>query len=71
MSVKHKTSTPGTGLSGAGGSLVGLKSRADLKGEVDAQRRKAEIKGRMERRAEEKELREMLGGMSGDSRLDG
>ena len=55
------------GVQGAGGSLMasGVRSRGDLKGEVDAQRRKAELRGRVERRAEERELREMLGGLGG------
>jgi hypothetical protein len=48
---------------------MGYKSRGDLKGEVDAQRRKAELRGRMERRQEEKELREMLGGLGGDMEM--
>lgn len=58
----------GPGGSGSG-SLMGYKSRGDLKGEVDAQRRKAELRGRMERMQEEKELREMLGGLGGDMEM--
>lgn len=42
--------------------IAAVKSRGNLKEEIEVQRRKAEIKAKTERRQEERELREMLGG---------
>lgn len=45
--------------------LSAVKSKGNLKGEVEMQRRKAEIKAKQERMAEERGLREMLGQVGG------
>lgn len=47
--------------------LSAVKSKGNLKGEVDMQRRKAEIRAKQERMAEERGLREMLGQVGGSA----
>jgi hypothetical protein len=47
--------------------LSAVKSKGNLKGEVEMQRRKAEIKAKQERMAEERGLREMLGQVGGSA----
>lgn len=50
--------------------LSAVKSRGNLRGEVEVQKRKAEIKARQQRLVEERGLREMLGaGNSGDVQM--
>jgi hypothetical protein len=44
-----------------------VKSKGNLKGEVNMQRRKAEIRAKQERMAEERGLREMLGQVGGSA----
>jgi hypothetical protein len=51
--------------------LSAVKSKGDLKGEVNAQRRRAEIRAKQERMGEERALREMLGGMGSGSGGEG
>lgn len=41
--------------------LTAIKSKGNLREEVEVQRRKAEMRAKAERRVEERELREMLG----------
>ncbi|WWC91287.1 uncharacterized protein L201_006230 [Kwoniella dendrophila CBS 6074] len=73
--LKSKTSQPGMGGVGKPQSssaarirarqsgLSAVKSKNNLKEEMEVRRKRSEIKARMERREEERELREMLGGI--------
>ncbi len=71
-SISHQTSSRSIAsptkarLRAKASGLSAMKSKGNLRGEVEVQQRRAEIKARQERLAEERGLREMLsGGMSG------